>query len=194
MKDLIRKTFLYRIYQKKKYKHLFDLRFKSGKGTYGINNLKVYLWKINDSIEIGNYCSISENVTLLASGEHHPNRVSTYPFLARILKIGIEDDTKSKGPIIIGNDVWIGYGAVILSGVKIGNGAIIAAGSYVTKDVEPFTIVGGVPARILRKRFKMDQIQQLEKIGWWNWKDEIIKERIHDFYTDVDVFINKYCT
>ena len=81
----------------------------------------------------------------------------------------------NKGDIVIGNDVWIGYEAVIMAGVHIGNGAIIAARAVVTKDVPPYTIVGGVPARPIRKRFDEEVIQELETLQWWNWSAEKIR-------------------
>ncbi len=97
------------------------------------------------------------------------------------------DAWDNKGDIVIGNDVWIGYEAVILSGVTIGDGAVIGSRAVVTKDVEPYTIVGGVPAKPIRKRFDEQMIKKLEKIGWWNWDEEQIRQNLEAIQVgDVD--------
>ena len=97
-----------------------------------------------------------------------------------------------KGDIIIGNDVWVAFGATILSGVKIGDGAVVAAGSVVTKDIPPYAIVGGVPAKVIKYRFDDEIIKSLQDIKWWDWDQETIKKRVGDF-TEPEVFIQKYC-
>ena len=84
----------------------------------------------------------------------------------------------NKGDIVIGNDVWIGYNAIILSGVKIGDGAIVATGAVVTKDVKPYEIVGGIPAKVIRKRFSDEVIIKLQKMKWWNWPVDKIKRNL----------------
>ena len=109
--------------------------------------------------------------------------VSTYPFPVffeewELNAKDICDAWDNKGDIVIGNDVWIGYEAVILSGVTIGDGAIICTRAVVTKDVPPYTVVGGVPAKPIRKRFDEETIKKLEEIRWWNWKEEQIKKNI----------------
>ena len=91
-------------------------------------------------------------------------------------------------PVTIGNDVWIGANVIILSGVSIGDGAIIAAGAVVTKDVEDYSIVGGVPAKLIKYRFSKEQIHRLQKIKWWDWSHEKIEEHIEEFYQP-DVFV-----
>jgi virginiamycin A acetyltransferase len=101
-------------------------------------------------------------------------------------------DALSKGDIAVGHDVWIGVGAMILSGVKIGNGAIVAAGAVVTKDVPPYSIVGGVPAKVIRMRLSDSQIAALEKIQWWSWPPEKVKANLEYFYGDVDAFIQRH--
>ena len=130
----------------------------------------------------------------MASGEHYYDRVSLYPFKANILKLGDDWDTKSKGPVIIGNDVWIGHGVTILSGVKIGDGAVIGAGSLVISDVDSYSIVAGVPAKKIMDRFSKDVIVKLKKIAWWDWGREKIENNINEFYLDVDNFTNKHIT
>lgn len=169
-----------------------DDRISIGIGTYGVNINSIYIWKKNDIVTIGNYCSIAPGVKIIASGEHNYYSISNYPLKSMLLKQGIEFDTFSKGPVIIGNDVWIGYRAIILSGVKIGDGAVIGAGSIVVDDVPDFAIVAGVPAKVIKHRFKQKDIIALKKIAWWFWEERLIKERIPDLYSDMNNFIKKY--
>ena len=112
-------------------------------------------------------------------GEHRSDWCTTYPFQAMMKEFRyIEGYPRSKGNIVIGNDVWIGMDSKILSGVHIGDGSIISAGAVVTKDVEPYSIVGGVPAKTIRKRFDDKTIRRLEEIQWWNWSNEQIYDAI----------------
>lgn len=134
---------------------------------------------IGDKLIIGKFCAISRNVNFIMNGANHKmSGFSTYPF--EIFGNGWEYVTPQsneypfKGDTVIGNDVWIGYESVIMPGVKIGHGAIIAAKSVVTKDVAPYTIVGGNPARLIRQRFPDEIIQVLLEIAWWNWDIEKI--------------------
>ena len=138
---------------------------------------------IGDKLVIGKFCAIASGVKFIMNGANHNiNSLSTYPF--GIFRNGWEaalesvKDLPYKGDTIVGNDVWIGYEATIMPGVKIGDGAIVAAKSVVTKDVEPYTIVGGNPAKVIRKRFGDDVIQLLLKIKWWYWEAEKITENI----------------
>ena len=98
-------------------------------------------------------------------------------------------DVVSKGGVNIGNDVWVGANAMIMSGVSIQDGAIIAAGAIVTKNVSPYTIVAGNPAKTVKKRFKNSQIKSLLRIQWWNWEEDKIRKYVSDFYSDIDKFI-----
>jgi len=130
----------------------FDLeKVKIGRGTYGEINVLQFDNSCKSRLSIGSYCSIAPDVTFMLDGEHNYKILSTYPFLTRYSKE--KDVSISKGDIIVSDDVWIGYGATILSGVKIGKGAIVAAGAIVTKDVEPYSIVGGTPAKLIAYRF-----------------------------------------
>ena len=120
---------------------------------------------------IGKFCSISKNVRIITGGIHPTNWISTYPFRRKFNLPSQEEDgmPSTKGDVIIGNDLWLGTGSTILSGVRIGNGSIVAAGSVVSKNVPDYALIGGVPARIIRYRFTEEQIFALLKIQWWNW-------------------------
>ncbi|MBP7477667.1 MAG: CatB-related O-acetyltransferase [Chitinophagales bacterium] len=148
-----------------------------------------------EKANIGKFCSIAAGVTLFLGGQHHTDWVSTYPL--RIM-MDLEGKNKDghpfgKGDIHIGNDVWIGRGASIMSGVKIGNGAVIAANAHVVKDVEPYSIVGGNPAKHLKFRFNPNQIQHLESIAWWNWEIPKIQKNVHLINgATIDEFIEKF--
>jgi acetyltransferase-like isoleucine patch superfamily enzyme len=145
-------------------------------------------------IEIGKFCSIADNVTVI-NVNHNYNAVSTYPLAIRILKSkNIKEIERERivGNVIIGNDVWIGSKAIILKGTNVGDGAIIGAGSLVTKSIPPYAIVAGNPAKIIRYRFNEDQIRGLLAIKWWNWSDEKIEKNIDVFYGSIDKFLEKY--
>jgi acetyltransferase-like isoleucine patch superfamily enzyme len=131
------------------------------------------LSKLNE-ITIGKYCSIAHNVTIIEY-QHKILRPSTFYFHQNIYNGSVFDDLESKGSIEIGHDVWIGTGAVILGGVKIGNGAVIAANSVITKSVEPYSIVGGNPAKHIKYRFDSDLIAKLESMKWWDFSIERIQ-------------------
>lgn len=145
------------------------------------NNV-LYQYPINgDRLVIGKFCSIACGVKFLFnSANHTQSSLSTYPFPIFYEEWGLDrghvtQAWDNKGDIVIGNDVWIGYEAVVLAGVTVGDGAIIGARALVTKDVPPYTIVGGVPARIIRRRFPEDTIAKLLKLQWWEWPAEKIK-------------------
>jgi len=163
-------------------------KYNIGVGSYGFP--KIYDWGDEASLTIGKYCSVADNVSILLGGEHHSNWITTYPFNILNYSNSNIDDKKSKGNVTIGNDVWIGNNVLILSGVTIGDGAIIGAGSVVTKNVAPYQIVGGNPAKLIRKRFTDDQIAALLKISWWNWSDRKIQENIEDILSgNIENFI-----
>lgn len=150
------------------------------------NNV-LYHYPVNhDKLIIGKYCSIACGAKFIfTSANHTLKSLSTYPFPLFWEEYGLDkkDVTQAwdnKGDIIIGNDVWIGYEAVIMPGIHIGNGAIIGTRAVVTKDVEPYTIVGGVPAKPIKKRFNDETIEKLQSICWWNWDKEKVREKIND--------------
>lgn len=153
-----------------------------GKWTYSGTNSKVLSWTASDKVTIGKYCSIAQNVTFIAGGNHlHNKRMSTYPLKNNLLGTrAIESWTN--GPIIIGHDVWIGYGATILSGVTIGHGAVIGAMTVVSKDIPEYAIAVGNPMRIAGYRFDKTTISNLLAIKWWDWQEDRIVRNIDKFY------------
>jgi len=165
-----------------------DPRVSVGQHTYGIQEITFLLYRDDDRVEIGKYCSIAYGVTIVASGEHNFRAVANFPFRARFLG-DAEKDTYSKGRVRIGNDVWIGANAAILSGASVGDGAVIAAGAVVTGAVPPYAIVGGVPARVIKYRFEPEVIERLLQIRWWDWDAEVLRRDIDLFYSDVEAFI-----
>lgn len=141
-------------------------------------NVKYHFDFVGDKLIIGKFCMIASGVTFIMNGANHlTDAISTYPFA--IFQNGWEGAMEgktypTKGDTIVGNDVWIGYNATIMAGVKIGDGAIIATNSTVTKDVAPYSIVGGNPAKIIKKRFSEGKIEQLLAMQWWDWDIEKI--------------------
>jgi acetyltransferase-like isoleucine patch superfamily enzyme len=161
-----------------------------GEYTYGVLNIRC--WDQNDTVKIGKFCSIAEGVKIFGGGEHNKSLVSTYPLKHFLFKIGTDPNIKSKGATIIGNDVWIGENAIILSGVKIGDGCIIGAGSVVAKEIPSYAIAAGNPAKIIGYRFEKEIIKKLQNISWWNWPVEKIKMNIEIFYKDAEFFVKVF--
>ena len=154
-------------------------QYRIGKGSYDANGngLCVHSWGEGASLTIGAYCSIAEGVQFFLGGEHRTDWVTTYPFSAFWPSAkGMDGHPKTKGDIIIGNDVWIAADAIILSGVSIGDGAVVGAGSIVTKNVSSYSIVAGNPARVVEKRFDEYTIRRLQFVKWWEW-DEVRIEK-----------------
>lgn len=148
------------------------------------NNV-LYHYPINqDRLIIGKFCSIACGTKFLFNSANHTLKsLSSYTFPLFFEEWGLDKKNvasawDNKGDIIIGNDVWIGYEAVIMAGVHIGDGAVIAARAVVTKDVPPYTIVGGTPARKIRMRFEEETIARLQQIQWWNWPVEKIRQSL----------------
>lgn len=152
-----------------------------GKYTYG--EINVLSYNDHNILKIGNYCSIGPEVAFLLSADHNINCISSYPFKVKVLNEELEG--LSKGDIIVDDDVWIGYGSIIMSGVHIGQGAIIAAGSVVTKNIPPYAIVGGVPSKIIRYRFNEALIQELLKVDFSKLDKALIEKHIDDLYEDL---------
>ena len=172
---------------KKGFKRLFSRKKKSlqdrypqyriGKWTYG--NPRVRSWGEGATLEIGAFCSIAEGVKIFLGGEHRIEWTTTFPFpvlweSARHIK----GHPKTKGDVIIGNDVWLGADSVILSGVTIGDGAVVGARSVITNDIPPYAIVAGNPARMVKKRFDDLTIGRLLEVRWWEWEDSRIEKAL----------------
>jgi chloramphenicol O-acetyltransferase type B len=162
------------------HKHLIQLHHSSRVTTSDNPSSQtiVYYEEITENhakLIIGKYCSIAPKVSFYLGGNHNISRISTWlPLLD--WEYDSSRDLLTKGDIIIGNDVWVGRDVTILSGVKIGNGSVIGTGSVVAKDVEPYSIMVGNPAKCIKKRFNDEQIELLEKTKWWDLDIDVIKE------------------
>lgn len=155
---------------------------KVGRHTYGHEQITVRHWGEPARLTIGSFCSIADRVEVFLGGNHRVDWATTYPFPALWEQWetarGITGHPDTNGDVVIGNDVWIGSKATIMSGVTIGDGAVIAACRCVTQDVAPYAIVGGNPARLLRRRFAAPVVEQLLRIRWWDWSDELVEANI----------------
>lgn len=164
-----------------------------GAHTYGYDRTTFVTIPQGGQISIGGYCSIARGVRILGRSEHPMDLVSTYPLRTALTRNdGKIYDDYSKGPTRIGNDVWLGLECVILSGVNVGDGAVVGARAVVTSEVPPYAIVAGNPARIVRYRFSPEQIKELLRIAWWNWSEQKVRQYESDFYGDIDSFLKKH--
>lgn len=148
-----------------------------------------------DRLRIGRFCSIGSGASFIMAGNQgHNNRwISTYPFNGRREFPRSRDGFMRSGDTVVGNDVWIGTEAMIMPGVRVGNGAVIGARSVVTKDVAPYSIVGGNPAKVIRMRFRPSEIEMLEELQWWNWPVEKIDGAMEYICSgDIEGFYEKY--
>jgi phosphonate metabolism protein (transferase hexapeptide repeat family) len=147
--------------------------------------------------DIGKFCSIASQ-TRINPGNHPMQRVTQHHLTYRRVMYGFGDaddtdffDWRRAARVQIGHDVWLGHGAIVLPGVRVGTGAVLAAGAVVTRDVDPYTIVAGVPARPLRLRFPAETAERLQAIAWWDWSRSQLEDRFDDFL-DLDLFLEKY--
>lgn len=156
---------------------------KVGVNTYGPLQL-VTFGSGNCKLTIGSYCSIAHGVKFLMGGEHSYKYVSTYPFRNNIMKV--QGDTYNKGDVVIADDVWIGEDTMFLSGVTVGQGAVIAAGSVVVKDIPPYAVVGGNPARVIKYRCSEERIAELLRCDYSKLTCDMIHEHEQDLYDDIE--------
>ena len=155
---------------------------KVGVKTYG--ELNVNSSNNISKLYIGNFCSIASEVLFLLNSEHPLNYISTYPFKVKVLSESSE--SLSKGDIVVDDDVWIGCNSTIMSGVHIGQGAVIAAGSIVTKDVPPYAVAGGVPAKVIKYRFSEDIIKYLMRLDYCSLSEDLVIRNIDKLYLRIE--------
>ncbi|MFA5013924.1 MAG: CatB-related O-acetyltransferase [Actinomycetota bacterium] len=165
-----------------------------GKNSMLDDQHEVYDAFVHQTITIGNFTQIGPGVVFCGAINHvwvtHKKAVTPYSFNYH-WKLPYFADSVSRGPINIGNDVWMGRDVFILDGVTISDGAIVGARAVVAKDVPPYAVVVGNPARIVHYRYEPDQIEKLLKIKWWLWSNQEIRDRIEDF-KDIEIFLAKY--
>jgi acetyltransferase-like isoleucine patch superfamily enzyme len=173
--------------------------WRADRGTYFDRHVNIISWSDQYNVRIGKYNSIGRDCNFFLHANHRPDWVTTSsqlwgPVNHEIAQMHMDMGHPScKGDIIIENDVWIGANSTIMSGIKIGNGAIVAAGSTVTKDVPPYAIVAGNPAKVVKYRFIEEQIEKLLSISWWDWDEQKIRDNAMDMWSDdIDGFINKF--
>lgn len=182
--------FKFKRFWKKRNSHNFTLparccpieRIQIGNNTYG--SIDVLFSSKQGQLRIGNYCSIADEVKFLPCTDHQTDCISSYPFKAMLLTKELE--AICKGDIVVDDDVWIGYGATILSGVHIGQGAVVAAGAVVNKDVPPYAIVGGVPAKVIRYRFSPELIQALLQVDYARLTPEDVRLHQEELYQKLE--------
>lgn len=157
-----------------------------GRQSYGTINVESYENK-SEKLIIGDFVSIANNSKFILGGNHKIDTFTTFPLKAHYINEFSEDDAQTKGPIIVEDEVWIGHSVIILSGVRVGKGAIVATGSVVTKDVLPFSIVGGNPAKFIKWRFPEELIEIRSKYNLNDFTEEDIKNNLHLFYNTLDI-------
>ncbi len=179
--------FLWRLMHKRYTLHI-------GPHTYGKPQIISFAGD-NGSVTIGNYCSVARNVKIIVGGNHRTDWISTFPLrIAFNLPEKYEDGhPQSNGPVRIGNDVWLGYGCTIMSGITIGDGAVVASNSLVVKDIPPYAIAGGNPADIIKYRFEKIEIESLMSIRWWEWDDKRVLKNVDLICaSNIKAFIDKH--
>lgn len=158
---------------------------KIGKYTYVICNEKpeVYFEDPDNMCSIGRFCSIGARLKMYGGGNHRMDWISTYPFENVIDGVEVEGHPATKGPVIIGNDVWIGNDVTLMSGSIIGDGCCIGAGSVVRGKFEPYTVLYGNPAKYVKSRFSITTAKKLQKLAWWNWELDEIRQILPELHS-----------
>lgn len=161
--------------------------FSVGRHTYH-GDIHVHRYHGHNTVTIGSFSSIASNLQAIIAGSHRYERVTTFPFGFRshlvFPGVDVSNYVEFKGGIRIGNDVWIGRNVTLMDGITIGDGAVIAAGSHVVKDVPPYAIVGGNPAKLIKYRFPEEIRESLLRIRWWDWSDEKIRTQLELLCSD----------
>ncbi|WP_281180466.1 CatB-related O-acetyltransferase [Endozoicomonas ascidiicola] len=172
VKGLKRKGKVIRFYrQQEKFRKLYP-QYEIGIGSY-FGKLNIHDWDEGTTLKIGSYCSLADDINIFLGGNHRIDWVSTYPFPAFVPKAKhIKSFGVAKGDVIIGSDVWISSNVSILSGVTIGHGAVVGNSAIVTKDVPPYAVVAGNPAKVIKYRFDKEVVDKLLSISWWDWSPE----------------------
>jgi acetyltransferase-like isoleucine patch superfamily enzyme len=164
-----------------------------GRGTYLSPDTRFMAWAPGEKVVIGHYCSIAGQVLIWTGGNHRPDNVSTYPF--DNLLLGRPNPTRTyqtTRPTTLGSDVWVGQRAMIGGGAQVGHGAVIGAAAVVFSDVPPYAIVTGNPANVRRYRFDAATTERLLRIAWWNWPEDVVRDRIEWFYRPVAEFVAEF--
>jgi acetyltransferase-like isoleucine patch superfamily enzyme len=168
--------------------YINDRRLTVGEYTYFDTQITFGMWQPEDRVLIGKFCSLARDVTIFGGGEHFTTRATAYPLVLMFAQNRPERlvDGQSQGATIIGNDVWIGFGATIMSGVTIGNGAVIGAKAVVAKDVPDYAIAIGNPAKVIKYRFAPQTIARLNALSWWDWQLNKILANLDVLYQNPD--------
>lgn len=175
--------------------HIALGRLEVGPHSYGAPVLRHWGSPGGYVCRIGDYCSIADNVQVFLGGYHRPEWVSMYPFSAFTEWAAdclVTNHTVGRGDVVIGSDVWLGSQCVIMAGVTIGHGAVVAAQAVVSKDVPPYGIVAGNPARLVKRRFDDETVDELLRIAWWDWPAERVRANLDLFFSsDMTGFIER---
>lgn len=181
---------LKRIFSGKRSRDVLPDYVRIGHATYGVDRNTFQGLSPDAPITIGKYCSFGPEVMIFSKADHPLDLPSTYPLKTKLFHPDQANrDAVTKGAVNIGHDVWVGARAMILSGVSIGNGAVIGAGAVVAKDVAPYDVVVGNPAKVVKRRFSDAQIAALESLSWWNWPEPELRQFEDLFYKDINAFL-----
>jgi acetyltransferase-like isoleucine patch superfamily enzyme len=163
-----------------------------GRHTYGVGSESAFRATEQSPLIVGSFCSVAKDVLFLChAGGHDLKAAAVFPIHRVLLQDRSRDLPSGKGGISVGHDVWIGRGAMVLPGVSIGHGAVIGAGSVVTKDVAPYAVVAGNPARLIRRRTSDDYIDHMLAIAWWDWSDETIRSEAESLAGPIEAFVDR---